>query len=123
MFGKQPKDELPSDPTEFFDMMMSSELAKMEEKPEPIELFDPVKEEPEELVEKSETVRNVEQISKIVSPYFIVLVGLILYEKNFFFGTIAIAIGIVSLLKFSRRDVNNFLNYIKEFFNSSEPKL
>lgn len=123
MFGKRPQEENPPDPTEFFDMMMSSELAKMEEKPEQIELFDSVKEEPEELIEKSETVRNVEQISKIVSPYFIVLVGLILYEKNFFFGTIAIAIGIVSLLKFSRRDFTNFLNYIKEFFSSNEPKI
>lgn len=123
MFGKKPQEEKPSDPTEFFDMMMSSELAKMEEKPEQIELFDSVKEEPEELIEKSETVRNVEQISKIVSPYFIVLVGLILHEKNFFFGTLAIAIGIVSLLKFSRRDLTNFLNYIKEFFGSNEPKI
>jgi hypothetical protein len=121
MFGKPPKEERPSDPNEFFDMM-SSELAKMEEKPEQIELFDSI-EEPEEILEKSESVRNVEQISKIVSPYFIVLVGLILYEKNFFFGTIAIAIGIISLLKISRRDVSNFLNYIKDFFSSSEPKL
>ena len=66
-------------------------------------------------VEDPELVATVERISRIVSPYFIVIVGLALYESNFFIGTILILVGILSLLKVSTTDVGNFLEWLKNF--------
>ena len=66
--------------------------------------------------EESELVNTVEKISLIVSPYFIVVIGLALYENNFLIGTILIAIGILSLLKVSVKDVTVFLEWTKNFF-------
>ena len=71
--------------------------------------------EKEEEKETSELINSVEKISRIVSPYFIAIVGLSLYEENFFFGTILIAVGILSLLKVSPKDVAAFLEWFKEF--------
>ncbi len=61
----------------------------------------------------SELVNTVEKISGIVSPYFVVVVGLALYESNFLIGTILIVVGILSLLKVSTKDVNSFLEWVK----------
>lgn len=66
-------------------------------------------------IENSELVNNIEKISRIVSPYFIAIVGLSLYEENFFFGTILISVGILSLLKVTAKDVAVFLEWFKEF--------
>ena len=66
-----------------------------------------------------ETVKIVEKISQILSPYFIVLVGLFLYGDNFFLGVILIAIGILSLLKISWADINQFIEKIKTLLSSS----
>ena len=66
-------------------------------------------------VEDQELVSTVERISRIVSPYFIAIVGLALYESNFLLGTIFILVGILSLLKVSTRDVANFLEWLKNF--------
>ena len=70
----------------------------------------------EEIVEDKELVSTVERISRIVSPYFIAIVGLALYENNFLIGTILIVVGILSLLKVSTNDVGNFLEWLKKFF-------
>jgi hypothetical protein len=68
-----------------------------------------------EIIEDKELVSTVERISRIVSPYFIAIVGLALYEKNFLIGTILIIVGILSLLKVSTNDVGNFLEWLKNF--------
>ncbi|MEL6494657.1 MAG: hypothetical protein AAFQ41_05975 [Cyanobacteria bacterium J06623_7] len=68
-----------------------------------------------EIVADKELVSTVERISRIVSPYFIAIVGLALYERNFLLGTIFILIGILSLLKVTTNDVANFLEWLKNF--------
>ena len=68
-----------------------------------------------EELEDNELVITVEKISRIVSPYFIVVVGLALYDNNFLIGTILIVVGILSLLKVSTKDVGNFLDWLKNF--------
>jgi hypothetical protein len=68
-----------------------------------------------EVVETNELVLTVEKISRIVSPYFVVVVGLALYDNNFLIGTILITVGILSLLKVSTKDVGNFLDWLKGF--------
>ena len=67
------------------------------------------------IVEDSELVNTIEKISRIVSPYFVVVVGLSLYENNFLIGTILIVVGILSLLKISTRDVAVFFEWVKNF--------
>ena len=67
------------------------------------------------VVEQNELVSTVEKISRIVSPYFIAIVGLSLYENNFLIGTILILVGILSLLKVSTKDVGDFLEWLKNF--------
>ncbi|ELS01569.1 hypothetical protein Xen7305DRAFT_00012730 [Xenococcus sp. PCC 7305] len=66
-------------------------------------------------VANSELVNNVEKISRIVSPYFIVVVGLSLYEDNFLIGGILIIVGILSLFKVSLKDLSNAFNSVKNF--------
>ena len=65
-----------------------------------------------------EIVNVIEKISSILSPYFIVLVGLFLYENNFFIGTLLIFVGIFSLLKLSWKDIKILLDQIQKFFKS-----
>ena len=67
----------------------------------------------------SELVNTVEKISRIASPYFVVIVGLALYENNFLIGTILILVGILSLLKVSTKDVAVFLEWVKNFLGFS----
>ncbi|AFY78826.1 hypothetical protein Ple7327_3631 [Pleurocapsa sp. PCC 7327] len=118
MFGKPQKENKPSDPADLLDTMMSSQLAKTEEKTEEFELFDRSNREPTQ--ESSELVNTVEKISRIISPYFIVIVGLVLYDNNFLIGTTLIAIGILSLLKVSLQDIIDVIEDIKNIFVSTE---
>jgi hypothetical protein len=67
-----------------------------------------------------ELVKLVEKISGIVSPYFIVIVGLYLYENNFLLGSILIVVGILSLFKVSYEDVWGWIQKIKGFFDKNE---
>lgn len=60
------------------------------------------------------TVNVVEKISEIISPYFIVVVGLFLYDDNFFLGISLIAVGILSLLKISLKDIGELINTLKK---------
>ena len=76
-----------------------------------------------EMAESSELVTSVEKISRIVSPYFIAIVGLSLYRENFFLGTILISVGILSLLKVSAKDVAAFLEWLKDFLGFGEDEV
>ncbi|MGK7933163.1 MAG: hypothetical protein AB4041_17260 [Microcystaceae cyanobacterium] len=67
-----------------------------------------------------EIVTIVEKISNILSPYFIVLVGLFLYKSNVFLGTILIIVGILSLLKISWKDMTLLWKKLKETFNAQD---
>ena len=66
-------------------------------------------------VVNSELVNTVEKISRIVSPYFIVVVGLSLSDDNFLIGGILIVVGILSLFKVSLQDLTNVFNQVKKF--------
>lgn len=66
--------------------------------------------------EQSELVNTVEKISRIVSPYFVVIVGLALYKNNFLIGGILIIVGILSLFRVSTKDVAAFFDGVKNFF-------
>ena len=66
----------------------------------------------------AETVKVVEKVSAILSPYFIVVVGLFVYDSNFFLGTLLIAVGIASLLKLTWADVNQLFEKIKSLLSS-----
>ena len=74
----------------------------------------------EEELKTPELINNAEKISRIVAPYFIAIVGLSLYKDNFFMGTILIAIGMLSLLKVSAKDVAAFLEWLKDFLGFSD---
>lgn len=67
-----------------------------------------------------EVVNVVEKISGILSPYFIVVVGLFLYEDNFLIGILLITIGIFSLLKLSSKDVKTLVENVKNFLGLTE---
>ncbi len=70
-----------------------------------------------------EVVSNVEKISRIVSPYFIALIGLALYKENVLIGTVLIGIGLLFLLKVSTQDIGNFFKWVKSFlgFDDNQP--
>ncbi len=78
------------------------------------DLFDTELEE----VDSPLVVKLVEKISGILSPYFIVIVGLYLYDDNFLFGSILILIGTLSLLKISYEDIGQWVEKIKGVFKS-----
>ena len=109
MFGKSPRE--PEKPT-------MSDLKDIKLSPPTTANLTPPQDtllQTEEVVEDKELVSTVERISRIVSPYFIAIVGLALYENNFLIGTILIIVGILSLLKVSTNDVGNFLEWLKKF--------
>ncbi|MGV2830235.1 hypothetical protein [Myxosarcina sp. GI1(2024)] len=113
MFGKQsPKSPRSEKPKNLQDI----QLSPPETVTPPVSQSDTLFQTEPSLVPESELVNTVEKISRIVSPYFIVIVGLTLYENNFLFGTILIATGILSLLKVSARDVATFFEWLKTFF-------
>ena len=64
-------------------------------------------------LDTSEVVNNVEKISRIVSPYFIVLIGLALYRENVLIGIILIGMGLLFLLKVSTKDIATFFKWVK----------
>jgi hypothetical protein len=70
--------------------------------------------------DQPEVVNVVEKISGIISPYFIVLVGLFLYEDNFLIGTVLITIGILSLLKISLQDISKWVKSVSKLLGFSE---
>ncbi|BAQ64261.1 hypothetical protein [Geminocystis sp. NIES-3709] len=69
--------------------------------------------------EQQSILKLVEKISSILSPYFIVIVGLYLYDNNFLFGSILILVGILSLLKISYEDIWEWIDKIKNLFSEN----
>lgn len=109
MFGKPPRE--PQKPT-------MTDLKDIKLSPPPTANLTPPQDtllQTNEIIEDQELVSTVERISRIVSPYFIAIVGLALYESNFLLGTIFILIGVLSLLKVTTKDVANFLEWLKNF--------
>jgi hypothetical protein len=65
-----------------------------------------------------EVVTVVENISKILSPYFIVLVGLFLYDRNSFIGFLLVFTGVLAIFGVSLKDINKLFKEGKKFFQS-----
>lgn len=109
MFGKSPREPQKPTMSDLTDIKLSP--------PAPVNLTPPqdTRLQTEEILAEKELVSTVEKVSRIVSPYFIAIVGLALYENNFLIGTILIVLGILSLLKVSTNDVGNFLEWLKSF--------
>jgi len=109
MFGKSPRE--PEKPTmsDLKDIQLSPPTTTNLTNPQDTLL------QTEAITEDQAIASTVERISRIVSPYFIAIVGLSLYENNFLIGTILILVGILSLLKVSTKDVGNFLEWLKSF--------
>ncbi len=74
-------------------------------------LYPPVNVEP-----APESVKVVERLSAILSPYFIVLVGLFLYDRNFFLGVILIITGILAILGIRLENIKSAVAEVKKFF-------
>jgi hypothetical protein len=110
MFGKSPREPQKPKMSDLQDIKLSPPISVDQSSPQDTLL----QTEPE--VTEIELVNTVEKISRIVSPYFVVVVGLALYENNFLIGTILIVVGILSLLKISTKDVGAFLDWLKSFF-------
>lgn len=110
MFGKSPREPQKPTMTDLQDIKLSPPSTATNLTSPPNTVLPT-----EEDIEDQELVSTVEKISRIVSPYFIAIVGLALYEDSFLIGTILILVGILSLLKVSTKDVANFLEWLKNF--------
>jgi hypothetical protein len=110
MFGKPSKEPNPPEVKDLQEVMFSikQNLEPDEDKTEIniVELPPP------------EVVTVVENISKILSPYFIVLVGLFLYDRNGFIGFLLIVTGVLAILGVSLKDINKLVEEGKKFFQS-----
>ncbi|WP_107670071.1 hypothetical protein [Cyanothece sp. BG0011] len=121
MFGRQPKEEKATENIDAPDIMFPSESELQETSEDDTELSQISNIQDSSIVEENpEVVTIVEKISGIVSPYFIVVVGLILYDDNFFLGLLLIAVGILSLLKISLTDIVGLFIEIKEGLTSDD---
>ena len=109
MFGKSPREPQKPTMSDLKDIKLSPPSSVNLTPPQDTLL------QTEEITEDQELVSTVERISRIVSPYFIAIIGLALYESNFLLGTIFILIGILSLLRVTTNDVGNFLEWLKNF--------
>ncbi|MEM9542122.1 MAG: hypothetical protein AAGA60_21855 [Cyanobacteria bacterium P01_E01_bin.42] len=70
---------------------------------------------------KSDRISDLERISRIISPYFTVLVGLYLYASNFWLGFLFIGLGMLALLNVSIADIQKAIVAIKSFLGLQEP--
>ncbi|MDJ0579409.1 hypothetical protein [Crocosphaera sp.] len=121
MFGRQPKEDQSPENMEIPDIMFPSESELEETAEDDTELSKITnRKQLSVTTENPEIVTIVEKISGIVSPYFIVVVGLILSDDNFLLGILLIAIGILSLLRISLTDIVEFFLDIKEGLTSDE---
>lgn len=109
MFGKSPREPQKPTMSDLKDIKLSPPTTANLTSPQDTLL------QTQEIIGNQELVSTVEKISRIVSPYFIAIVGLTLYENNFLIGTILILLGILSLLRVSVNDVGNFLEWLKNF--------
>ena len=117
MFGKSKKETQQSDEERLQELLsLSSESTDEEVQLQNLDSQAMNLPEPDQ----PEVVNVVEKISGIVSPYFIVLVGLFLYEDNFLIGTGLITIGIFSLLKISVQDISKWVKSASQFLGLGE---
>ncbi|MEB3175243.1 MAG: hypothetical protein VKN60_08705 [Cyanobacteriota bacterium] len=118
MFGKSERPASSEESLSLERIFQEQESALMEADPEmnseDTELTFSPKQEP-----APEIVAVVEKISGILSPYFIVLVGLFLYDRNVLIGAVLIFVGIFTLLKLSWRDLQTLVDKAKAFFQSA----
>lgn len=68
----------------------------------------------------TESVQIVEKISTIISPYFIVIVGLFLADSNFLIGITLVLVGVFSLLKLSWQDIQTAIEKVSAFFQEKQ---
>ena len=121
MFGRQPKEEQSPEDFEVGDIMFPSDSEIEDGLEEDTELSKLSKKEQVSLDKNNpEIVNIVEKISGIISPYFIVIVGLVLSDDNFLLGLLLIAVGILSLLKISWRDILGVFLDIKDGLSSDD---
>lgn len=121
MFGRKPKEENLSEASELSGGMLSPETALDldTQSKNDLELF------PESIITRPqepvpEVVTVAEKISGILSPYFIVIVGLYLYKDNFLIGFTLITIGVFSLLNISLKDIGRWIEGILSFLGFKE---
>jgi hypothetical protein len=134
MFSRQPKESKPPSPfsespvtsddittaEEFQEMMAAAALVEDNDQ-EDTEITSSASLTPSPTSRTTpEIVTIVEKISGILSPYFIVLVGLFLYKNNVFLGTILIIVGILSLLKISWKDITSLWKNLQNTLNSQD---
>ena len=62
----------------------------------------------------------IEKISQVISPYFITVVGLLLYKENYLLGTILLFIGVAVLFKVSFAKIAAFVESVKSVFQSNK---
>lgn len=68
---------------------------------------------------KFEDIYVYERVSQILAPYFVVLVGLLIYDRNFILGTVLIIIGLLVLFKVTGEKVMAFVEEILRSFGAS----
>lgn len=61
-----------------------------------------------------QTVIIIEKISSVFAPYFLIIVGLDIYDRTWFLSMIFLSIGTISLLKITKEKVDNFLTWLKQ---------
>ena len=64
----------------------------------------------------SEKMELADKINEIISPYFLVLIGALLYKDNVLLSLLFMGIGMVSLLKISTEDIGGFIDWVKSLF-------
>ncbi|MDJ0717434.1 MAG: hypothetical protein QNJ54_24985 [Prochloraceae cyanobacterium] len=111
MFGKSPKPIQPDIEPIVPDVSVTPEPQPVYETTQPESTFMN-----DSNLEKSELVNKAETINAVISPYFLVIVGLLLYDKNFFLGLGLLIIGLLSLFRITFQDILALFENIKKFF-------
>ena len=62
----------------------------------------------------------IERVSQVIAPYFITVVGLLLYKENFLLGTILLVIGVIVLFKITFTKIAVFVESVKSVFQSND---
>ncbi|MGB5770995.1 MAG: hypothetical protein WBM32_14175 [Crocosphaera sp.] len=121
MFGRQPKEDKTNENIEIPDIMFPSDSELEDASQDDTELSQITnKKSSKSNTDNPEVVNVVEKISAIISPYFIVVVGLVLSDDNFWLGLLLITVGILSLLKISWQDIIGVFGEVKDVFSSDD---
>ena len=68
----------------------------------------------------SEKMELADKINEIISPYFLVLIGALLYKDNVLLSLLFMGIGMVSLFKISAEDISGFIDWVKSLFGFNQ---